>query len=71
MTEVSSEPRIYIRHIRGAKRCAGGTRNWWLKHNLDWKDFVKNGIDAETLLATGDPMALQVVEIARAERHGR
>jgi len=71
VTEVSSEPRVYVRHLRGAKRCASGSRNWWKKHNLDWRDFVKNGIAAETLIATGDPLALEVVEIARAEQHGR
>lgn len=70
MTEVSSEPRIYMRHIRKAGRCASGTSNWWKKHNLDWKDFVRNGIDGEVLVKIGDPMAMQVVKIARAERDG-
>lgn len=70
MTEVSSEPRVYMRHVRQAKRCSSGTRNWWAKHGLDWRDFVKNGIAGEVLVATGDPMALEVVEFARAERDG-
>jgi hypothetical protein len=70
VTEVTSEPRIYMRHIRQAKRCKSGTQNWWVKHGLDWRDFVKNGIAGEVLVATGDPMALEVVEFARAERDG-
>lgn len=71
MTEVTSEPRIYTRHIRQAKLCMGGTRTWWKDNGLDWNDFVKNGIPGEKLLATGDPLARRPVEAARAERDGR
>lgn len=59
--------RVYMRHIRAAKLCAPGVKNWWARHGLDLKDFTKNGIDAEVLLKTGDPYALRVVEIARNE----
>lgn len=37
-------------------------------HNLDWIDFLKNGIPASKLESTGDGMALKVVE---AVRNGR
>lgn len=59
---------IYVRHIRYAKFCAGGTRKFFTKHGLDYSDFIKNGIMAERLLETGDAMAHQVVEIAKNER---
>lgn len=71
MTEVTSEPRVYTTHIRAAKLCMGGTRQWWKANGLDWNDFIKNGIPGETLIATGDPLALRPVEAARAERDGR
>lgn len=67
MSEVTSEPRVFMRHIRMAKLCAPGTRGWWRKHGLDWRDFVKNGIEGEKLIATGDPLAMRVVEAARSE----
>lgn len=67
MTEVTSEPRVYMRHIRAAKICAPGVLTWWTANGLDWRGFVKNGIAGEDLLATGDPVAERVVEIARNE----
>lgn len=59
---------ITMNDIRAAKMCARGTRAFFQRHGLDWTDFLKNGIPAEKLAATGDPMALQVVEVARERR---
>jgi hypothetical protein len=52
---------------RRAGLCARGTRAWFAKYNLDYSDFLKNGIDEETLLATKDAFAVAVVEQA----HGK
>lgn len=61
-----SEPLILtMRDVRAAKMCSRGTRAWFDRQGLDYSDFLKNGIDAEKFIATGDPMALQVVEIGR------
>lgn len=49
--------------------CAEGARAWFAAHGLSWRDFVFNGIDADILTATGDPMALRVVEQARRQRN--
>lgn len=46
--------------------CASGSRQWWAAHGLDWGDFLTNGIDAERLRATGDPLALRLVAHAEA-----
>lgn len=59
--------KIYMTHIRQAKLCLAGTKAFFISHNLDWKDFVKNGINEEKIIQTNDAMALKVVEIA----HGR
>lgn len=67
--EVTS--RVYMRHVRAAKFCSGGARNWWKRHGLDWSDFLDNGIAEETLLQTGDALALRVIEIARNENGGQ
>lgn len=71
MTEVTSEPKVYMRHIRAANICASGARGFWKHHGLDWSDFLANGIAADTLAATGEPAALRVIEIMRAEYNGR
>ncbi len=61
------EPRCYRRHLRIHGLCSDGSRAWWAQHNLNWSDFLTNGIAGETLLATGDPFAERVVQSARDE----
>lgn len=45
--------------------CRGKSRAWFERHGLDWRSFVRDGIDSGTLEATGDGLALAVVEWAR------
>lgn len=45
--------------------CRGGARSWFDGHGLDWHDFVRNGIQAERMEATGDGLALALVRWAR------
>lgn len=73
MTDVTSEPelRCHIRHMRMTGLCHGGSRAWCEANGIDWKDFVKNGIPAQTLRDTGDPIVLKLVEAAEAERNGK
>lgn len=56
---------ITMRDIRAAKMCSSGARAWFIRHGLDWSQFLKQGIDAGSVLATGDAMAHRVVEAAR------
>lgn len=60
---------VYHRHMKaaGINYCNSGARRWFEYHNLNWSDFITNGIAAEILIATGDAMALTVVEEARKE----
>lgn len=58
-----TEMRIYISDLRKAKMCARGSRAFFLSQGWDWQDFLKNGIELETVKLTNDAMALQVVEI--------
>lgn len=53
--------------------CRGQARVWAERHGFVWRDLVRNGIDAEQLLATGDGFAIALVEWARkceAQEHG-
>lgn len=56
---------VTMAHIRKARMCSRGTRTFFIRHGLDWQQFLKEGIPAEKLEATGDAMALRVVEVAR------
>ena len=61
---------VFVRHIRAAKLCAGGTRDWFARQGFDWADFIANGIPIEKMEATGDPLALRVTAQARKEASG-
>lgn len=58
--------RIYPKHIRAAGMCMlPGAKTWFERYGLDWKDFIRNGVAIEDVIATGDELGMQVVRIAR------
>lgn len=64
--------RVTFQHVRTvpyfSKRpgfCRDGMRRWFAEHDLDFHDFVQNGIEAEKLEAIGDAFALAAVKWAR------
>lgn len=59
---------ITMRHVRAAKMCSRGGREFARRHGLDWERFLREGIPAEQLEATGDAMALKLVEVARGQQ---
>ena len=52
---------VTIQHCRDEGFCVSGIRDWFAAHDLDFRGFVRNGIAAEDLLATGDDLARRVV----------
>ncbi|WP_242137001.1 hypothetical protein [Sphingomonas sp. TREG-RG-20F-R18-01] len=58
--------RITIQNIRDAGYCATGAKRWFAAHNLDFRDFMKNGIAVGDFLATGDGLAQIVVDKTEA-----
>lgn len=70
---MSSDVIVTIDDVRAVGLCVNGSRAWFDRHALDFRTFLREGLDAETLLATNDAMALRVVEHARArssQEHG-
>lgn len=59
---------IRIEHIRGVTMCVSGARTWFGRYGFDFRDFLTNGIDAQVLLDTGDPLAARVVAFAEQVR---
>jgi hypothetical protein len=62
--------RVFLRHLHAAKPrpiCHSGGRKWWNRRGWSWSDFVRNGIDGQKLLDTGDAFAIRVVRAAEAE----
>lgn len=56
-----------MRHVRAARLCTRGARAWFKHYEFDYNDFLTNGIAADKLEATGDPLALRAVAAAKEE----
>lgn len=59
---------VRIDHVMSAGYCVRGARAFCATHGLDFRRFLDEGVAAEVLEATGDWMALQVVEKARGQQ---
>jgi hypothetical protein len=57
-----------MKDIRACRMCSGGTRTFFKRHDMDWNKFLAEGLPEEDFIATGDAMALQVVEAARGRQ---
>lgn len=54
-------------HIREARLCVRGARQWFALHHLDFDHFIRHGYPVEVIEATGDVLGLKVAQIARDE----
>ena len=59
--------RVYMRHARALKFCSKGVRAFCKKFNIDFADFIANGIDAQRLIDLNDDQAMKMVELAKQE----
>lgn len=57
-----------LRDIKGGGYCIRGAKLWSARHGIDFAQFVREGIPAERLLATGDQLAIDLVSFSRQER---
>jgi hypothetical protein len=53
---------VTITDVRMAGHCVAGARDWFRAYDLDFREFVRNGMDSDILLATDDALAKQVIE---------
>jgi len=56
---------VTLQDIRAARLCLQGARPWFRRHGFDWQGFLAGGIAADRLAATGDALALRVIDEAR------
>lgn len=67
--------RVFRRHLYhdtpAQRYCAGGARRFFARHGLNWGDFLRNGIDGQKFVDTGDAMAIRAVKHAEEEDDGR
>lgn len=58
---------VTARALQSKGFCVSGARTWALSHNIDFKDFLKNGIAASRLIETGDALAMKAVALLEAD----
>lgn len=64
-------PNVTIEDIRLAGHCVRGAGAWFKRHNLDFKEFIRNGLPAKTLIESGDSLAQRVVDRKKEREDGR
>lgn len=62
---------ITVDDLRKCGMCASGVRQWFIAHNLDFKDFLANGMAASKFLDTGDAMGARAVRMVKENKRGR
>lgn len=67
---MSNGLRVYANHIRQAKLCTRGARQWFGLHDLDWQEFITKGIEIERIDALHDAFGDKVAACCRAEAAG-
>lgn len=65
-----TDPLVTVDHMRKAKLCSRGGRQWATRHGLDYMRFISRGYPASVLEATGDAFGKLVADIARKEAAG-
>lgn len=63
-----TDSRVTIQDIIAAGYCASGARRWFRANNLDFAAFLRDGLDRDTFLGTGDALAQKVVDRMDAAR---
>ena len=61
------DARVYVRHLRSAKLCMGGSRVWFADRGWSWTEFLIEGRPVADFIATGDPLALRAAAEAQKE----
>ncbi len=70
MTGIILDPTVTVEHLRKARLCSRGARQWFVRHGLDYMQFLNHGYPASVLEGTGDALGKLVAGIARKESAG-
>lgn len=66
---MKNEHIITARDFQNKGFCLSGSRRWFADHDLDFKDFLKNGISKAILIATNDAMADRLIELLEQDEN--
>lgn len=60
---------VQVQHIRAAKLCARGARQWFARHGLDFTTFITKGYPVEEI-ENKDALGKLVADYARKDAAG-
>ena len=61
--------KVYVSDCRALGMCiTPGVKYFCERNNIDYKDFIKNGIEISILELLNDPLANKVIEVAKNGR---
>lgn len=61
---------IKIDDIRRAGHCVKGAREWFARHDIDFRTFISHGISAREFLEKGDALSARIVRVTMERRNG-
>ncbi len=62
--------RLTINDLRRASLCVSGLRNWCAERDIDFRDFVKNGILVEDARKLGEDAIIDRVLEIKEQQNG-
>ncbi len=62
---------VKLQHVRSLGYCLKGIKKFLIKHNLDWKTFLKEGLPEEIITNINDEMAAKAIEQMRSLENGK
>lgn len=66
---MSEQIMVRVEHMRTAKMCSRGARQWFARYNLDFMRFITVGYPVEVIENT-DALGKLVADIARKDAAG-
>lgn len=55
---------VTMADVRELKYCSAGARSFCKTYGFDFREFVRKGLSADEVLATGDQFAMNVANLA-------
>lgn len=59
--------KVKLEHARRLHYCSSGIRQFCSKYNIDFRDFIRNGIDAKELEKLDDGLSNRMINLAKED----
>lgn len=56
--------KVTMSEIRELRYCASGAKTWCERYGFDFRELVRDGLDADAVAATGDELGVRAAALA-------